>query len=261
MFIFDVINKLWANLSQNKRENQMEFLDYNISKNVDKTNPIEYFKKGVIEYKISELRDRLFTENPIMALGVDQNLLKEKAEEYWTLYYDNLKKMEIPESFINILKNKELSKKQQISVLKAQSLSPMELQSLIIKAWNDFNYSYGYYHFDVLNIKKEKYKLPKIFNYSNNTVTKIGVTNLSDAELKQIINQRNARVINFIDNGESWHCFFMTYRSLSGNETWNSEKPHYHYISDKWNIKREDAIEQFKNGNYPSTNVHIICNV
>ena len=30
----------------------MEFLDYNISENVDKTNPIEYFKKGIIEYKI-----------------------------------------------------------------------------------------------------------------------------------------------------------------------------------------------------------------
>ncbi|OYX86712.1 MAG: hypothetical protein B7Y83_00370 [Flavobacteriales bacterium 32-34-25] len=239
----------------------MEFLDYYISPNVDKINPIEFIKRKFIAYRISEIREKLFKENPIMTLGVDEDFFKENAEKDWEIYFENMLKIKVPESFVYLLKNKDLSKTQQKSILKKQSLSPIQMEALIIKAWNDFNYSYSYYHFDILKLKKENYKLPNIFHYNDEKLTKIGETNLSDTELKQIINQRNSRVIHFLDNGESWHCFFITYRSISGKETWSLQKPHYHYISEKWNIKRDEAIEQFKNENYPSTNVHIECNV
>ncbi len=239
----------------------MEFLEYYVSPNVDKINPIEFKKRAFIAFRISEIREKLFKENPIMALGVEENFFKKNAEKDWEIYFENILKIKIPQNFISLLKDKDLSKKQQKSILKKQSLSPIEMEALIIKAWKDFNYSYSYYNFDVLKLKKEHYKLPNIFYYNEEKLTKIGETNLTDAELKQIINQRNSRVIHFLDNGESWHCFFMTYRSISGKETWDLEKPHYHYISEKWNIKRDNAIEQFKNENYPSTNVHIECNI
>lgn len=239
----------------------MEFLEFYISPNVDKINPIEFIKRGFISTRISEIREKLLIENPIMTFGVDEDFFKTIAEKKWKIYYENVLKIKIPESFIYLLKNKDLSKKQQKSILKKQSLSPFEMEAFIIKAWNDFNYSYSYYHFDVLKLKNEEYKLPNIFRYNGKKITKIGETDLTDAELKQIINQRNSRVIHFLDNGKSWHCFFITYRSISGKEGWGSEKPHYHYISEKWNIKRDDVIEQFKTENYPSTNVHIECNI
>jgi len=239
----------------------MEFLEYYISPNADKINPIEFIKRGFISTQISEIREKLLLENPIMTLGVDEDFFKTNAEKNWQIYYENVLKIKIPESFIYLLKNKDLSKKQQKSILKKQSLSPFEMEAFIIKAWNDFNYSYSYYHFDVLKLKNEEYKLPNIFHYNNQKLTKIGETTLADYELKHIINQRNSRVIHFLDNGQSWHCFFITYRSISGKESWGLEKPHYHYISEKWNIKRDDAIEQFKNENYPSTNVHIECKI
>lgn len=240
----------------------MEFLEYYISPNVDKINPIEFIKRGFVVSQISQIRQKLLKENPIITLGVDEGFFTENAEKNWKIYYENVLKIKIPESFIYLLKNKDLSKKQQKSILKNQSISPVEMDAFIIKAWNDFNYSCSYYHFDVLKLKNEEYKLPNIFRYDGKKITKIGETNLADYELKQIINQRNSVDIHFLDNGESWHCFFMTYRSMSGKETWNGgEKPHYHYISEKWNIKRDDAIEQFKSGDYPSTNVHIVCNI
>lgn len=240
----------------------MEFLEYYIGPNVDKINPIEFTKRGYIAFQISLIKNKLLKENPIMTLGLDEDFFKTNAEKNWKTYYENVLKIKIPESFIYLLKNKDLSKNQQKSILKKQSLSPIQMEALIIKAWNDFNYSYSYYHFDILKLKNEEYKLPTVFRYDGKKITKIGETNLADYELKQIINQRNSVIIHFLDNGESWHCFFMTYRSISGKETWKGgATPHYHYISEKWNIKRDDAIEQFKSGNYPSTNVHIECKI
>lgn len=239
----------------------MEFINYYISENVDNINPINFIKKGFIALKISKYKERLFLENPILAIGVEESFYIEKATEDWNEYYNMLSNIKIPNSFMQILSNNNLSKKDQTRIFKGQKISPIEMSAMFIQAFNDLNYTYSYYHFDIKNIEKENYKLPEIFKYSNDKLTVIGETNLSDFELKQMINQRNARVVNFLDNGEHWHCFFMTYRSLSGKETWNLEKPHYHYLSDKWNIPRDNAIDQFKNKNYPSTNVHIICNI
>jgi len=90
------------------------------------------------------------------------------------------------------------------------------------------------------------------------TITIIGNTNFSDGKLNQVIEQRKVIVANFFDKGENWHCFFLTYRNLAGKETWNNGQPHYHYISDKWNISREDVISTIKDGKYPATSIDFI---
>lgn len=242
-----------------RNNEKMEFLDYYVSENVDKINPINFIKQGIVQFKISEIKEKLFTKNPILMLGVEDSFYQEKANEFWKKYHTHLLSIKISDNFKRILSDNNLSKQEQENTLKGEVISPIEMQSLFIQAYNNFNYSYSHYHFDFVNTKKENYKLPNIFNYSNNKLTKIGETNLTDSELKQMINQRNSVIVHFLDNGEHWHCLFMTYRSLSGKETWKDEKSHYHYLSDKWNIKRDDAINQFNSKKYPSTKVHIIC--
>ena len=234
----------------------MEFVDYFISENVTDVNPIDYIKKGIIAFEVGRCRAKLYSTNPYLAAAVDENLLLELGNKYWEVQYDNLLNIKLSNKLMTILEDNNLSKNEQETILKGESISPFEMQSLFIQAFNNFNYKYSYYHFDLINIKKEDYKLPKIFNYNKNKLTKIKDTDLSDSELKQMINQRNSRIVHFLNNGEYWHCFFITYRSISGKEAWET---HYHYLSDKWNIEIKNAIEQFKNQNYPSTKVHIIC--
>lgn len=137
----------------------MEFLDYYISENAENINPIDFIKKGIIELKISEYREKLFAENPLFAVAIEQDFYNEKANEYWENYYEYLMNIKISNNFIELLKNNELSKTEQKKILKGVSLSPFEKEAMFIKAFNDFNYTYSYYHFDILNIKK------RIINY------------------------------------------------------------------------------------------------
>ena len=73
----------------------------------------------------------------------------------------------------------------------------------------------------------------------------------------QVIEQRKVIVAKFFDRGSEWHCLFLTFNSLAGKENWKGGQPHLHYISDKYGLTREEAVNRFKSNNYPSTSVHI----
>src|SRR5690606_38963738 len=87
----------------------------------------------------------------------------------------------------------------------------------------------------------------------------VGDTSLSDGQLKQIIKHKHVVAAKFLDNDDSWHCFFFTYKALRGEE--GSQPPHLHYISSAWNIERSEVIAQLREKNYhlpalPHINYH-----
>lgn len=84
-----------------------------------------------------------------------------------------------------------------------------------------------------------------------------GETKLTEGQLKNVINHRKVTISKFLDKGDLWHCFFITYNSIGGKDKWQDGQPHYHYISDKWGFNRKDAVERLKSTNYPPTSVHI----
>ena len=97
--------------------------------------------------------------------------------------------------------------------------------------------------------------MPSIVHLTDNKVHKSGETDLTDGQLKQIVEHRKVIISKFIDKGELWHCFFLTFESLKGKEKWKDGKPHYHYISSAFGLTREQVIGELKKKNYKLNNL------
>lgn len=101
-------------------------------------------------------------------------------------------------------------------------------------------------------------KLPKLFHIKEDgTIEKVGETDLTDGELKNVIEHRKVIVSHFLEYGDFWQCFFLTYKSISGKENWKNGQAHFHYISSSCGISKADFIESMRTGKYKSTSIHI----
>jgi hypothetical protein len=159
-------------------------------------------------------------------------------------------------NFIELLK--VTRKKEQVSLLKGQSLKPQELMALIFKSFSEFGYLYSRYRFEILPPNLKDKKLPRMFNVAKDgSIEKVGETNLSDGELRALIEQRKVIVPHFFEKDDVWHCFFVTYNSLNGKEGWKDGQAHYHYISSSFGISKDEFIESMRTGKYKSTSIHI----
>jgi hypothetical protein len=101
-------------------------------------------------------------------------------------------------------------------------------------------------------------KLPKLFHIrEDGTIEKVGETDLTDGELKNVIEHRKVIVSHFFEKDDFWHCFFLTYNSIGGKENWKNGQAHFHYISSSFEISKADFIESMRTGKYKSTSIHI----
>jgi hypothetical protein len=62
-------------------------------------------------------------------------------------------------------------------------------------------------------------------------------------------------VVKILERDDEWHCFFITYNSLRGDESWKQGQPHFHYISDKFGISKEELIKQLRSRDYKLGNL------
>ena len=120
------------------------------------------------------------------------------------------------------------------------------------------NYLYSRYRFENLPKDLTDKRKPKIVDISKeDAVNIIGDTDLTEGQVKRMINERKVIIAHFLDRGDEWHCFFITYNSIGGKENHKDGQPHFHYISSAFGIKRDDFIKSMESGNYKSTSVHI----
>lgn len=223
---------------------------------VEKVNPIDYYKTYELEKRAIVLRDLLHAKSPLLSSFLDDSFFMKKAEETLGDFFEQFETAEVHENFLRLLETTR--KKDQIRLLKGLSLNPDELMSLIFKSYNDHGYLYSKYLFENLPNGFEGKKLPKLFHLNDDgTIEKTGETDLSDGELKHIIEQRKVIVSNFFERDDVWHCFFITYNSIGGKENWKDGQAHFHYISSSFEISKEDFIESMRTGNYKSTSIHI----
>ena len=212
----------------------------------ENVNPIEHIKNMCIGSSIS------FDEEVLKSHGIknpSKRILTKRAIKRCNKKIKLYKSIKFPKKLIHLINAK--SKKEQIKHLKGLHLNIEQLYSFIFFAFENFGYKLSQYkakhHHKGLDIKK----LPKIIHIQENgEVKSIGETRLSKGQLKNVVEHRKVTISKFLDKGDSWHCFFVTFRSLKGEEKHNNGQPHFHYISDKWNIERKEVLEQLTSKKY-----------
>ncbi len=83
----------------------------------------------------------------------------------------------------------------------------------------------------------------------------MGETNMSVGQMKAYLDQRKVVQTRIYHRGDIWHCFYYTYRGFDGRE--GNRPPHFHYLSDKWGITREELLRRIQANIHPSSKVHI----
>lgn len=211
-------------------------------------NPIEYYETTTKRVYFEMERDLLVMMKPPFPIPIIERVLRRRAEENWKERYQSIISTPAPEALISLLKTDK--KKEQEALLKGLSITADQLISFIFKAWTDFGFRFSQYtaEFQQKGVKLED--LPKIINTEDGKIKKVGETKLSDAQLKQAVDHRRVTVSKFFDNGQSWHCLFVTFKSLRGEEPWKDGQPHYHYISDKFGLSRKRVLTELKSWEY-----------
>lgn len=221
---------------------------------VEYVNPIQYYADSYINMVMLEDKDLLRLKNPFLESFLTEEFYAKRAQESWNEIFGEYMAVEIPENFLKLLDAP--TKKDQIRLLRGQSLNTEIWFAFIVKAWETYGCTFSNYKFEGLPGNVKDADLPALI-HDGEELRVVGETALSPGQLKNIILQRTVIVAKILDIKDSWHCFFCTYRSLRGEESWDSGQPHWHYISDKWGISRNDLIEAIKMGRHPSTSVHI----
>lgn len=227
------------------------------------SDPIERMIEVV--RSISIINDKnyfsLLKENafPYLFVGKNRDAIQKffetNALKLWNAYLQQLNTQIIPENLFQILKTD--SKREQIKTLKHISFNIDSLNLSIIKAYEDYNFTFSQYisRHNPKNIGDQE--LPSFSKIENNGEIKIiGTTKLSKGQIKTAIEQRHVVLIKILDKGEKWHCFFHTYKSIQGKE--KGEYPHLHYISHLWGLTRQQVLSELQSKQYklPSS-VHV----
>lgn len=225
---------------------------------VEKVNPVEYYKNYELNKRAISFRDILEMKDPFLAgkLTTDFYVKLAKEEIEKEKFWETKEEIEVPENFLKLLETTR--KKDQVSLLKGLSINPDQLISLIFKSFNDHHYLYSRYRFENLPKDLDDKKRPKVADISKEGVIKtVGETELTEAQVKKMINERKVIIAHFFDRGDDWHCLFITYNSIDGRENHKNGQPHFHYISSAFGITRDDFIKSMESGNYKSTPIHI----
>ena len=222
-------------------------------------NPIEKMSEIVIQ-SMSQLtknhlmfaKDNKLLPNVDEAVNTDASIKKIALKEgvkMWQEEFQNIMTQKLPDNIFNILDG--ASKKEQIKLLKGISLTSEELMFFIFKAWEDYGFTYSVYTSHHNHKGLDDTLMPRFaYKEENDDIISIGGTKLTDGQIKQAIDHRTVIISKFLDKGSLWHCFFLTYKSLKGEENYKNGQPHLHFISHTWGLSREYVLQQLKSKDY-----------
>jgi len=221
-------------------------------------NPIEKLSEIIMNTSMIMERNHLsllMKNNPLPTDGVKnpdaiiEKVIKQNAIKVWKRQFENIMTQTVPDNFFKILDSS--SKKEQIQLLKGLAITGEELTCFIFKAWTDYAFVYSTYFSEHSHNGLDETQMP-VFAYKeeDSKIVAIGNTSLTDGQIKQAIDDRKVIVSKFLDKGDNWHCFFLSFRSLKGQESWNGGQPHLHYISHKWGLTRDYVLEQLRSKDY-----------
>ncbi|KAA6345769.1 hypothetical protein EZS27_006705 [termite gut metagenome] len=237
-------------------ENGGGFIRAFIDDKVEKVNPVEYYQNYFVESKATFIRDLLYVKDPLLTSFLDEQFFIQKAKELMGDFFKRYEDEKIHDNYIKLLETSK--KKEQISLLKGMTLTPDQLMKIIFTSYSEHKYLYSKYNIEILAPNIAGKKPPKIAHLKEDgTIHKIGETDMTDGEIKNMIESRKVIVSHFLEREAEWHCFFTTYNGLGGKENYKDGQAHFHYISSSFGISKDDFIESMRSGNYKSTSVHI----
>jgi hypothetical protein len=226
-----------------------------IGTDIEFADPIKYYSENEIEKHKTEIKDLLFMKNAFLASQLNEDFFTKNALKHWDDKLNEINNTVVPDNFLHLLDT--TTKADQIKLLKGQSLTPEQLIAFIFKAWTGYGFTFSQYTAEHHHKGLDESQLPTLIHIEDDKVKTVGETSLTEGQLKNVIEHRKVIVAKFFDKGDNWHCLFVTFNSLAGKENWQGGQPHFHYISDKFGLTREDVVNRIKSGNYASTPVHI----
>lgn len=220
------------------------------SPDVERVNPIEFYSNWYMTSDIvlsKELIHPYQCQLPFME-SIFNKIISEKAKQNWAEKYQEIINTELPQSLKLIFSVSK--KKEQEKLLRGLSLTTNQLAAFIFYAWTEHGYTFSTYKAEYQHKGVNEADLPTIIYVEGDEVNTIGNTRLTKGQQKQVIENRTVVISKFFDKGDNWHCFFITYDSLKGKESWQDGQPHFHYISDKFGISREETVKNLKDRRY-----------
>ena len=181
-------------------------------------------------------------------------VLEKVEEQIATMLASTVLKPEIQALF----SDNSLSFKEQAKLLKGMMLTASDILWLN-KCAQDLGYLLDVYHEESFPSKFDEKQKPIIINRNEEKIESIGKTDMSEGEMKALLEQRKVVFARIYHIDSYWHCFYCTYKGLAGLEGGKfGSQPHYHYISDKSGITLEKLVDGITKCDMPSSRVHII---
>lgn len=156
----------------------------------------------------------------------------------------------------------ELKKKDQVRILNGIEISRNELLKLFYHA-EEIGYTFSFFLRDAEQTSFLDKTMPKIIYLDGDKKTQhIGETDLSDGQMKHLIDQRQSLIVWLLEKEDTWHCFLQTIKGLKGKEGGKMGcRPHIHYLSNTFGFSKDALLNKIKNeGEYVTTKVHIPLN-
>jgi hypothetical protein len=196
------------------------------------------------ENNLSPNLEGLNDANTVLKIIAMRNAIEIRDKSFQEIMLQKL-----PAQIFNILENSK--KKEQLKLLKGLSLTEDELSLFIFQAWTNFGFKYSMYTSRHNHKGLNENEMPLFAHKDDDGEVKvIGETELSQGQIKNAIDYRTVIISRFLDKGEKWHCFFLTFQSLNGKEIYKDGQPHLHFISHTWGLSRDYVLEQLRSKDY-----------
>lgn len=183
--------------------------------------------------------------------------LHQSAKSFQSLINDTNLRADLQE-----LVSADLKKKDQIRILNGMEISRSELLKLFYYA-EEIGYTFSFFLRDAERTVFLDKTMPEIIFIDEEGKTQhFGETDLSDGQMKHLIDQRQSLIVWLFEKKDTWHCFLQTIKGLKGKEGGQmGSRPHIHYISNSFGISKDELLSKIKNeGEYVTTKVHIPLN-
>jgi hypothetical protein len=224
---------------------------------VENVNPRTYFMDFHYQSIHSVLVESL-AKKGIQQVGTIPDMINKFSKNIVSEQFIHAENLGLPKS-LKILLTKDLSKKEQILILKGVSISNEQLATLYLFA-SDNGYLMTQYISKKDLRKYEMAQLPSlIYINEEGEVQHSCTTKLTDGQLKEIIENSSFTLARIFTKGNHWHCFYQRKNGIAGKEPGQyGSQSHFHYISDSFGIRLDDLKKSFKQGICPHSKVHLL---
>lgn len=219
--------------------------------------PFDYFRLNHAYYSANLFQDVLKVKCPI---PIPDDMVRRFVLEQLDESISEVMKKTMPNPAIHqLFANSEISYREQTKLLRDVALTFPDLLWLNREA-QDMGYLLDIYHEEKYPEKfKEKSHPILIVENEDGDIEKMGETDMTDGEMKSLLQQRKVIQARIYHKENIWHCFYFTFKGLAGEESGlMGSKPHYHYLSDKSGITWDTLITRIKDCDMPTSKVHII---